>query len=260
MKALSLIKQQIPSRRKRFRMFFRLTTILIATIATWGASILFEERLYGWALVVMIIIFFVSIIEFIVADIVTEYKFPKQTVNILEKLESRLHDYDQHISTAISEVIKKMEGVKQEIISGTFHLEIDKYLDNDTDETENALVQVTKYTGGIGGKAWRVTPVTKGVVGRCMRTQMADHVNFVDQSEFEARMVKDFGFTKNEITKITKDGRSYYAHPVFANSKAVGVLYLFSTEPNVFPKAIDVNEIQSCSNSIVGFLKGARIL
>ena len=250
----------VHSRRKRYRMRFRFGAIMVATVSTFFASIYFEEQLYNWALIPMTVLLIVSVSEFVFADIITDRKYPKRTGDILERLERCLHDFEKHITDSINDVIQNLDVTDKTKVTGTFHLEVEKYTDGSSDDTESALVQIVKYTSRLGGRQWRLRSITKGIIGRCLRLQTEDYANFADQNEFNERMIKEFGFTRGELAKITENGRSYYAHPVFSGKKVIGVLYLFSTETNIFPKAIKPGDINCCCKSIAGFLNGANII
>ena len=112
----------------------------------------------------------------------------------------------------------------------------------------------------MGGKRWRFTSTTKGIIGRCYRLGIGVYVNFIGEDEYNQRMVSEFGFTKDEVAKHTKEARSYYAYPILMNNDVIGILYLFSTEPQVFPRTISQEKIQNAANQIIELLEVANIL
>jgi len=249
------------SPRKKFRAKLRIAFIVLAAVSTYFISYLFEEQEYCWAIIPFSLILLISIAEFVVADIITDRKYPRKTEMILDRLEAKIADCENHMRHIIDGIINQLNTNKKDDISGTFHLKVDLYYDTFLDDTETALVQLIKYSGSLGGRKWRFTPATKGIIGKCLRTQQEEQVNFQDEKEFEKGMVRDFGFTDTELKKVTRSGRSYYAHPVIYKTQIVGVLYLFSTEPNIFPNSIpDIGLITSSSNSIASYLKGANII
>jgi GAF domain-containing protein len=71
-------------------------------------------------------------------------------------------------------------------------------------------------------------------------------------------MVAEFGFTQEEAARHTTSARSYCASPIFVGSKVVGVLYLYSTEPQVFPFSLDANVLESAAKTLSSYLKSAR--
>lgn len=73
-------------------------------------------------------------------------------------------------------------------------------------------------------------------------------------------MVKEFGFSPDEVAKHTREARSYWAEPVYSQNRLVGVIYLFSTDVQVFPLAVDRTALQSSANEIAAYLKGAGIV
>jgi GAF domain-containing protein len=73
-------------------------------------------------------------------------------------------------------------------------------------------------------------------------------------------MVREFGYTRQEIERHTKTGRSYWAEPLRFNGEFVGVLFLFSTEAQVFPRAADGRRFQSIAGNVAGILKAASII
>ncbi|MGH9428923.1 MAG: GAF domain-containing protein, partial [Terriglobia bacterium] len=144
-------------------------------------------------------------------------------------------------------------------VSGALHLIVELYTSPD-DASEHALVQVTEYSGRLGGKRWRFTLSTKGVIGRCLRTQKPEWVNFGSLAEYEERMVTEFGFTPKEVQEHTQQARSYWAEPVVARGQMVGVMYLFSTELQVFPCAAEKSSLEGAAREIAAFLEGARLV
>ena len=125
---------------------------------------------------------------------------------------------------------------------------------------QTGLVQLTDYYGRRGGPPWRITSCYKGIIGRCIRTSKPEVVNFNSQTDFEEKMVKEFGFNKEDMKTVSKDGRSYYAYPIEFKEEVIGVLYLFSTEYQVFPRAIDITKIRAVSKDIALLLNTARIV
>ena len=73
-------------------------------------------------------------------------------------------------------------------------------------------------------------------------------------------MVTEFGYSLDEVEKHTRDARSYLAQPVFAGEACVGVMFLFSTEQQVFPRAADPAFMDSIAREISAYLEGARIV
>jgi hypothetical protein len=65
------------------------------------------------------------------------------------------------------------------------------------------------------------------------------------------------GFFTYEAQGHTLAGRPYLAQPIMASGRMVGVLYLFSTETPVFPRAVDSSRLQGTAEIIAAFLEGA---
>jgi hypothetical protein len=122
------------------------------------------------------------------------------------------------------------------------------------------LLQRKNYVGPDGGKKGRITLLNQGIIGRCARTGERETVGFANAVEYERSMVREFGFTKKEAEGHTKTGRSYLAHPLLFEGTLVGVLYLFTTEPQVFPNAADPEQIEGLAGEIVNYLKLAELV
>jgi len=244
---------------KRFRLAVRATAIFIGGIAAFAASCLIQENLYLWALLPSFVVLAASLAEFVVADVLTDARYPPETSAMLMRLEQDLKGYHERIHVAIQRLIRSLEGCDCSLVSGTFHLLVTLYPTGGP-TNDQVLIQVVDYSGRLGGAKWRETPTTKGLVGRCIRTGRFEVVNFASRAEYDHRMVTEFGFTSDEVSKHTHAARSYCAQPVRATNRLVGVIYLFSTEPQVFPRSVNPAVLEGVSQEIAAFLEGARIV
>ena len=200
-----------------------------------------------------------SLTEFVLSDIWTENRYPTRTKRLLDNWERKASDVKDNIMNKQRQAVEGLRGCNNDLVNAAVHLKVEFYSSLD-DKPETGLVQLTDYSGRSGGSRWRITSAYKGIIGRCLRTGKPEHVNFLSEKEYEARMVKEFGFTSEEMKSHTKSGRSYWAQPIVINHQLVGVLYLFSTEPQVFPRAIYENRIESIAEDVGMLLTTARIL
>lgn len=153
--------------------------------------------------------------------------------------------------------METLENCDQNSVSGTFHLMVD--LSSPRGEVSvPTLVKVTDYSNGFRGSRWRFVEVGKGLIGRYSRTRVPEHVSFADPADYNERMVEEFGDTEDEIKEHTRDGRSYWAQPVFSGKEQIRVLFLFSTEQGVFPAAADPNTLANTAKEIAARLSGAQ--
>jgi hypothetical protein len=248
-----------PPRRKRFRLWLRVVLLAVGILAAFASSILVQEREYQLAAIPICLVLLASLAEFVLADILTESLYPARTAAILEKLEANLLTYHDRIRKSIDGAIQSLRACDTTRVSGTLHLKVELY-SSSGDESELALVQVTEYSGRLGGKRWRFTSASKGLIGRCLRTGEPEWVNFATEAEYEDRMVREFGYPPAEIAKHTKEARSYWAQPVYSNRQMIGVIFLFSTEAQVFPLAVNPEALQSKADEIAAYLEGAGII
>ena len=73
-------------------------------------------------------------------------------------------------------------------------------------------------------------------------------------------MVREFGYTRDEMLRHTMKARSYWAQPMFSGERFVGVIYLFSTEPQAFPLSVDLQSLSATAGNIVAILEVATII
>jgi hypothetical protein len=244
---------------KRFRLSIRMALIIAAAVGGFAISVLLEEHHYYWALLPGVAVFLASAGEFVLADLVTDARFPPETSAAIAKLEANLKGYHDRIQTPIQRVIEALRGCDRTAVSGTFHLLVNVYPSGSMSQ-ESALIQIVDYSGALGGRKWRETPTTKGLIGRCVRTGCFEVVNFASREEYDERMVTEFGFSRGEVQAHTRAARSYCAHPVLLGNALIGVIYLFSTERQVFPRALEAGIIEAAAREISAFLEGARIV
>ncbi len=226
----------------------------------YAFAVLTQEGAYVWAALPGVLLLILSIAEFVVADLLVDARFPKETSEFLERLRSRLSKTSTHdeIVGALERCVRHFQGCDLSRISATLQFRIETY---DADDTGRApgLVQLSDYTRQ-GGRRWRVVQPTKGIVGRCLRTESEVWVNFSTEQEYRRRMVEEFGFTHEETDQHTTTARSYLAYPVRSKGTVVAIMFFFSTEPQVFPLATDEDELNDTADEIAGLLRAAEIL
>jgi hypothetical protein len=159
----------------------------------------------------------------------------------------------------LQRAIGQLKACDQSRVSATVHILIELSA-NTHNQIRSGLLQLTDYVGPDGGKKGRITLINQGVIGRCARTHRTEAVDFADAKEYQDLMVRDFGFTKAETDRHTKTGRSYLAHPLFNGDSFVGVLYFFTTEPQVFPLAARNIDLESLVSEVVSYLKIAQLV
>ena len=246
------------SQRRKFRLWVRAICLSLGLLGAFVAS-LWQDDHIGWSVVALSGVIVLGLIEFIVADILTDNLYPASTQRLLDDLEKNLGPCHEHIKESLTIAIKSLRACDVDRVSGAFHLVVDLY-EHDGIKSKKALLQVTDYSGPLGGKRWRFTSSGKGIVGRCLRSMSSEFVNFASKEEYDYRMVREFGFFKDELASHSRSARSYWAEPVKHRDELIGVIYLFSTEPQVFPLAVDRGALQAASAAIVAYLRGANVL
>lgn len=192
-------------------------------------------------------------------DVLTEKIYPARTEKILADLDEKTPKIERKLSDELDSARNALKGCDIDQVSITLHLKVSIYSTVD-ESSEDAFIQIIDYRGRFGGKRWRVVPATKGIIGRCLRTGKQEFVNFATEEEYDRRMVEEFSFTREEANKHTKRARSYWAHPVFSRDEQVGVIYLFSNELQVFPKAVEKPRLDQSAKHIANFLEVARVI
>jgi GAF domain-containing protein len=164
------------------------------------------------------------------------------------------------ILLALKACTSSFEGCDAERLSSTVHLRVN-VVRWKGDQASSALIQLSDYTrSGLGGQRWRLSDPAKGIIGRCLRAEQKVWVNFRTAQEYRHRMVEEFGYTAEEASRHTTTARSYLAYPLTDEDELVGVLYFFSTEPQVFPLAADDGRLREAADRITGLLRVAEVL
>lgn len=246
-------------RRKRFRISIRAAFLLVGVIATYAATILFGKNLYYWAILPTVLILIAAIVEFVFGDVITEQRYPARTETLLNNYETKVKNVHNQLLRQLNSAIQSLEGCYTNKVNGTLHLIVELFSPSG-DSSHNAFVQITSYTGQLGGMPWRFADVSKGIIGRCYRTRKAEYVNFSSQEEYNKRMIREFGYSLDEMKHHTMIARSYWAQPLFSSDLFLGVMYLFSTEPQVFPRAADIRTLEGIASNIVGILEAGTII
>jgi hypothetical protein len=73
-------------------------------------------------------------------------------------------------------------------------------------------------------------------------------------------MVEELGFSNEEAKAHTAIARSYITEPLVLDSRIAGVLYFFSTGPQVFPHAARQSNLTSHAQNLVELLETAAIV
>jgi GAF domain-containing protein len=248
--------------RQRYRTNARLVILVLAAVSAYSFAVLLQEQDYLWALIPGAALGLLSISEFVLADIILDTRFPRETTMFLERLQRKLATTSTHeeILRTLGRCVDSFVACDRERISSALHLTVET-VEAGTAATSTGLVQISDYTRpGLGGRRWRVLKATQGIVGRCVRVGEMVHVNFRTDAEYRKRMVEEFGFSRAEAERHTKAARSYLAFPIINSGEVVGVMYFFSTEPQVFPIATDRAVLERNAEVIAGFLRAAEIL
>jgi transcriptional regulator with GAF, ATPase, and Fis domain len=248
--------------RQQIRTVIRVLVLIAAAFAAYFFSVLVQQERFLLAVLPALAIGVLSIFEFVATDLILDRRFSQETASYLDRLQRKLSTTQTHdeVLRELKSCVSSFVGCDKEQISSTVHLTIET-LELGTSATTPGLVQISDYTrAGLGGRRWRVLKITQGLVGRCVRTGEMVYVNFRDEADYRKRMVEEFGFTRVEADSHTKKARSYLAFPMKRSGNLVGVLYFFSTEPQVFPVASERAELQRCADSIAGLLAASELL
>ncbi|MEV8357665.1 GAF domain-containing protein [Microbacterium sp. NPDC076895] len=234
----------------------------MAAVAAYFFALLVQENRYEWALIPAVILAAASIAEFVVTDLLLDKRFPPRSAALLERLQQKLITTPIHneIVSALNSCVSGFHGCDPSKISSTLHLRVDVLSEEDS-ETVPSLIQVANYTRpSLGGPRWRTLNPAVGLVGRCLRLNDLVWVNFRDRAEYDYRMVAEFGFAPEDVQRHTTSARSYLASPLRDSGRLVGVLYFFSTEPQVFPIAADQDQLTRAGDEILRLMRVAEIL
>jgi hypothetical protein len=247
--------------RRRKRMVIRVALIFFGLATGYTITILVNEKHYGRSSAVFVLLVAVTLLEFVFVDYFAERRYPHETEKILTLLEERLgHKTVEVLREKLDRTIDTFRACEKERISATVHVIVNLTA---TAESVNrrGLMQLTDYVGYRGGQKGRITPLERGVIGRCARTGRTESVNFADDAEYLTRMVREFGYSVDETELHTKSARSYLAHPVLsAAGVPLGVLYFFSTEPQIFPGAAKETNLVAVAKDIRGLLQTGSIV
>jgi len=226
----------------------------------YAIEILIENHLFWWSALPFTFVVFSTFFEFILADLITEHNYPIETEEKLDLLERQLGIRAvETISEKLERMIQTFRACDRSCMSGTLHIIVELAPVPET-RTRFGLLQLTNYVGPRGGSKGRITTLDQGIIGRCARTGKAEYVNFSDEYEYRRRMVEEFGFSMEQADSRTTIARSYIAVPLFLNSRVVGVLYFFSTEPQVFPHAARESNLAESAQDLVAILRTASIV
>lgn len=254
---MALLSQLSP--RKRLTIGIRFVAISIAFAGTYLAAIYIQKSEFTIAFYFALLILLASIIEFLIRDILTEKIYPIRTQQLFNTLELKLARIRYGVMEKLREAVEDLKGCNKNHVNATVHLKVNFFSSID-DKIETGLTQLTDYYGNSSGVPWRITSCYEGIIGRCLRTGKTEYANFADEQEYKDRMVKEFGFTKSEMEARSRDARSYYAHPVILNNQLIGVLFLYSTDLQVFPNSVDTRRIATVSRDIAILLKTVSIV
>jgi hypothetical protein len=219
-----------------------------------------EQHEFSASWWVYVIVMIVAFLEFVLADVLADRSFPFDTERKLDLMEKRLGTQAlTTIAARLEEVVSGFEGCDPAKISATVHVlaELTSTADN---RIRIGLLQLTDYIGSEGGKKGRITLITQGIIGRCARTGRLETVDFADAHEYQTAMVREFGFTEKEASRHSKNARSYLAFPLRKRDETVGVIYFFTSEPQVFPLAAHPQRLDETARELVNYLSLAQIV
>jgi hypothetical protein len=242
---------------RSFRLTIRAGALVAGLYAALRMSEMVQQNRFPAAGLVLLGVLAAGFVEFIAGDVLADRSFPLDTERKLVLMEKRLGaETINNISERLQEMIRLFQACDQSQIRGAVHVFVPLIATADQ-RVRRGLLQLTDYVGGTEtsrGKG-RITLVNQGIIGRCARTGKMETVGFADESDYREAMVREFGFTVKEAEKHTKTARSYLAYPLNREGEVVGVLYFFSNEPQVFPRAADEAQLDQGARDIVRHLR-----
>lgn len=247
------------SPRRKFKLILRAFLIVISVFSAYAASICIQEGHYALAMIPTLIVLSCGITEFIVAVIWADMRYPIRTARLLDNYRDKINQSRDQLAACLSDARDSLKACDKECLNATLHLVVELYSSFD-DLLEHAFIQITSYNGNLGGPQWRFSSTYKGVIGRCFRSREVEIANFTSQDDYRNRMIQDFGYTREEVSSHTTAARSYLAYPLISRGNFIGVLYMFSTEQQVFPHASDKQELAQIANNIVRILEVGTII
>lgn len=245
---------------RSLRFGLRLVALIGGIVAAFVASALMELGLFWWSTFALTPVLATAFLDFLIVEVLAVRAFPYATEQKLIRMEKRLGaDAIHKISNRLQQAIDKFPACDQARVSATIHVIVEIAALSDL-QIHEGLLQLTDYVGPDGGQKGRITPINQGVIGRCARTQVLEHVDFADAAEYSNRMVKEFGFTSSQAERHTKTGRSYLAYPIKSEDKFIGVLYFFTTEPQVFPAVANTADLEEVTREVVNYMTLADLV
>jgi hypothetical protein len=246
--------------RRQFRLTFRAIVLTAAAAVGFASAVFLELHAFRSAGLLFVLSLVFTLLELVVADFVAETAYPLKTEKQLALLEDRLGEATVHALTLkLTRIISGFKSCDHSLISGTVNILVE-LSPSAEDKTRLGLLQLTDYVGPYGGSKGRITTLEKGIVGRCARTAKTEYVNFANIAQYRHRMVQEFGFSATETERHTILAKSYLAHPLVLGPKVIGVLYFFSTEPQVFPHGARESDLDSLGQDVADLLKTVSIV
>lgn len=254
---------------KTYRMIYRATFLILGFIAVYIMSVLLEEGQYNWAIIPAGCALVFTLLEFVFGEMIVEKSYPSETKKIMDAVDKMSEDVSDSLLKCLEEIINDLNGCDKRIVQATIHLKVHISKSKEKKNQTFGLLQIFPYFHiGLSHqqfisskeKSGRILEGFKGIIGRCMRTDDIEYVNFATVDEYNFRMVNEFGFTKDEIEKHTFSARSYFAAPFKSTNEVIGIIYLFTKEPQVFPKAVDMQKFITKANHIADILKVGKII
>jgi hypothetical protein len=249
---------------KTYRMIYRATFLILGFIAIYIMTILIEEGEYYQAIIPGSLALIFALLEFVFGEVIVEKSFPTETRRIMNAVDKMSIETSESLINCLNSIIDDLSGCDKELVQATIHLKVGVNRSN-----KFGLLQIFPYYHiGLSHqefisskeKSGRILEGFKGIIGRCMRTENVEYVNFATVEEYNFRMINEFGFSKDEVVKHNFSARSYFAAPFKASSGLIGIIYLFTKEPQVFPKAVDIQKFVTKSNHIADILKVGKII
>ena len=246
--------------RRQFRMTFRGLAVFLVAATGYAVAVLLALSAIWWSVIPFLVLLAASIAEFALGDYFADRSYPIETEQKLEWLEQKLGARAiRSIEEKLKRIVASFEACDTSRVSGTVHI-LTPLPPSPEAPIRQGLLQLTDYVGQFGGRKGRVLPIERGVIGRCARTGKTEVANFASLEEYRRRMVEEFGFSSAQISEYTTIARSYIAEPLVFESNIIGVLYFFSSEPQVFPHSASNSNLAASALDLVDLLKAAAMV